>query len=42
MSEARSLTNMIGNGVATLVIAKWEGGLDEVKMRRELRGGEYD
>ena len=42
MSEARSLTNMIGNGVATLVIARWEGGLDEAKMRRELRGGEYD
>lgn len=42
MSEARALTNMIGNGVATLVIARWEGGLDEAKMRRELRGGEYD
>jgi aerobic C4-dicarboxylate transport protein len=41
MSEARSLTNMIGNGVATLVIARWEGGLDEAKMRRELCGGEY-
>lgn len=28
MSEARSITNMIGNAVATLVIAKWEGAFD--------------
>jgi aerobic C4-dicarboxylate transport protein len=38
MSEARALTNVIGNGVATLVIAKWTGGLDLVTMRRELGG----
>jgi aerobic C4-dicarboxylate transport protein len=38
MSEARALTNVIGNGVATLVIAKWTGGLDVVTMRRELGG----
>jgi aerobic C4-dicarboxylate transport protein len=36
MSEARALTNVIGNGVATLVIAKWTGELDAVTMRREL------
>jgi aerobic C4-dicarboxylate transport protein len=36
MSEARALTNMIGNGVATLVIARWEGELDRVRMRRWL------
>ncbi len=29
MSEARALTNLIGNGVATIVIAKWEGDFDE-------------
>lgn len=29
ISEARSLTNLIGNGVATLLIAKWEGDFDE-------------
>ena len=29
MSEARSVTNMIGNAVATLVIAKWENAFDE-------------
>jgi aerobic C4-dicarboxylate transport protein len=38
MSEARALTNVIGNGVATLVVAKWTGGLDVVTMRRELNG----
>ncbi len=38
MSEARALTNVIGNGVATLVVAKWTGELDMVKMRRELSG----
>ncbi|MEP6886397.1 MAG: dicarboxylate/amino acid:cation symporter [Gammaproteobacteria bacterium] len=36
MSEARALTNVIGNGVATLVIAKWTGELDVVTMRSEL------
>jgi aerobic C4-dicarboxylate transport protein len=38
MSEARSLTNVIGNGVATLVVAKWTGELDVAKMDRELNG----
>src|SRR5205807_175657 len=36
MSEARALTNLIGNGVATVVVAKWEGALDEARMRRVL------
>jgi aerobic C4-dicarboxylate transport protein len=38
MSEARALTNLIGNGVATVVVAKWEGALDEVRMRTHLDG----
>jgi aerobic C4-dicarboxylate transport protein len=38
MSEARALTNVIGNGVAALVVAKWTGELDVVTMRRELGG----
>jgi aerobic C4-dicarboxylate transport protein len=38
MSEARALTNVIGNGVATVVVAKWTGELDVVTMRRELDG----
>jgi aerobic C4-dicarboxylate transport protein len=28
MSECRALTNLIGNGVATIVISRWEGELD--------------
>jgi aerobic C4-dicarboxylate transport protein len=36
MSEARALTNLIGNGVATLVVAKWCGALDETKLREQL------
>lgn len=36
MSEARALTNLIGNGVATLVVAKWEGALDTAKLQAEL------
>jgi aerobic C4-dicarboxylate transport protein len=36
MSEARALTNLIGNGVATIVAAKWEGELDIARMKDEL------
>jgi aerobic C4-dicarboxylate transport protein len=36
MSEARALTNLIGNGVATLVVAKWTGDLDVERMNRHL------
>ncbi|SAL04391.1 C4-dicarboxylate transporter DctA [Caballeronia arationis] len=36
MSEARALTNFIGNAVATLVVAKWTNELDETKMRSVL------
>jgi aerobic C4-dicarboxylate transport protein len=36
MSEARALTNLIGNGVATIVIAKSEKALDEATFAREL------
>ena len=36
MSEARALTNLIGNGVATVVVGKWCGELDEKRMRRVL------
>jgi aerobic C4-dicarboxylate transport protein len=37
MSEARALTNFIGNGVATLVVSRWEGELDRAALARELR-----
>ena len=36
MSEARALTNLIGNGVATVVVGKWTGELDAARMRRML------
>ena len=38
MSEARALTNFIGNGVATIVVAKWENELDMDKLNKELHG----
>ena len=38
MSEARAITNLIGNGVATVVVAKSEGEFDEAKYRRVLAG----
>jgi aerobic C4-dicarboxylate transport protein len=38
MSEARALTNLVGNGVATLVVAKWTGDLDTDRLRKQLDG----
>jgi len=38
MSEARALTNLVGNGVASIVVAKWTGDLDEVRLARVLNG----
>jgi len=41
MSECRSLTNFIGNAVATVVVSRWEGALDRDQLRRVLdQGGE--
>ena len=37
MSEARALTNFVGNGVATVVISKWENELDQQKLLTELK-----
>jgi aerobic C4-dicarboxylate transport protein len=36
MSECRAITNFIGNAVATLVVARWEGELDEARLRAVL------
>jgi len=36
MSEARALTNLVGNGVATMVVSRWEGELDKDRMSRVL------
>jgi aerobic C4-dicarboxylate transport protein len=38
LSMCRAVTNMTGNAVATLVIARWESELDEVALRRQLLG----
>jgi aerobic C4-dicarboxylate transport protein len=38
MSEARALTNLIGNGVATVVASKWENELDGKQLDAELNG----
>ena len=39
MSESRSLTNFIGNGVACIVVSRWERELDVEALRRELSRG---
>jgi aerobic C4-dicarboxylate transport protein len=36
MSEARALTNLVGNGVATMVVSRWEGELDKDRMSQVL------
>ena len=39
MSECRALTNLVGNGVATLAMARWEGDLDRARLKAELDRG---
>ncbi|GAA7759221.1 MULTISPECIES: dicarboxylate/amino acid:cation symporter [Cupriavidus] len=38
MSECRALTNIVGNGVATVVVSAWEHELDRARLTRVLRG----
>jgi len=38
MSECRSLTNFIGNAVATVVVSAWEGGLDRERLNAAMAG----
>ena len=38
MSECRALTNIVGNGVATVVVSAWEKELDRAKLKRALNG----
>ena len=37
MGEALAMTNLVGNSVATIVIARWQGGLDQGLLQRRLR-----
>jgi aerobic C4-dicarboxylate transport protein len=39
MAEARSVTNLIGNGVATILISKWENEFDAIRAAEMLRTG---
>ena len=39
MSQGLTPTNFLGNAVATIVMAKWEGALDESRMHRILDEG---
>jgi aerobic C4-dicarboxylate transport protein len=39
MSECRAVTNFIGNAVATVVVARWEGALDHAALAAALRPG---
>ena len=38
MSECRALTNFVGNGVASVVVSKWEKELDHDRMNAVLSG----
>jgi aerobic C4-dicarboxylate transport protein len=38
MSECRSLTNFMGNAVATVVVARWENGLDRDRLAAAMAG----
>jgi aerobic C4-dicarboxylate transport protein len=42
MSEARAITNTIGNGVGTLVVARWVGAVDKNRMNRILNGEQLE
>lgn len=41
MSECRAITNFIGNAVATVVVARWEGALDRQRFRQVLVEGDF-
>ncbi|RVD34920.1 cation:dicarboxylase symporter family transporter, partial [Mesorhizobium sp. M4B.F.Ca.ET.019.03.1.1] len=38
MSECRALTNFVGNAVATIVVARWEGELDQTQFAAAMAG----
>jgi len=42
MSECRSLTNFVGNAVATIVVARWDNALDRDQLHRALSGRSFE
>jgi len=42
MSEARAITNLIGNGIATVVVARWEKEFDDERAHRILSGVPFE
>ena len=40
MSECRAITNLIGNGVATIVVSRWENEVSSTVLRENLRSGQ--
>ena len=42
MSECRSLTNFVGNAVAAIVVARWEGEIDDSQLQRAIGSGSHD
>ena len=42
MSEARALTNLVGNGVATIVVGKWCGEVNDAKLQAHLNNETYE
>jgi aerobic C4-dicarboxylate transport protein len=38
MSECRAIANVVGNGVATIAVSRWEGELQAANLRSALRG----
>ncbi|MDX3927636.1 MAG: dicarboxylate/amino acid:cation symporter [Shinella sp.] len=42
MSECRALTNLVGNAVATIVVARWEGELDTEKLTAAMASGKIE
>jgi len=41
MSEARAITNLIGNGVATICVSKWEGDFNQAQYEAAIRGDAF-
>ena len=42
MSECRALTNLVGNAVATIVVARWENELDQTRFAAAMNGNLRD